>query len=466
MSLVQFLRILMARRWIILASLVTCVVVAVGVARVLPPRYTAKARIMMDTIKPDPVTGQVIATQAMRGYTKTQMELIQDYRVAGEVVDKIGWTNDPGIAAAYEAQSDGSTDLRRWAAQRIIDNTSVDLVENSNIMEIGYQGPSPQIAKAVASALRDAFIEASLRLKTDSAGRTAEWYKDQAEKSQKALASAEAAKSKFEQENGLVATAAGTDAESAKLQAMQGAILQARAGQIGGETAAQNMASGNGGIVDQLKVQLATMNDQIEQAGERFGPKHPGYQALLARRKLVQSQLSHEMGVARAQSAIITGGGRRSVASLQADYDAQKAKVLGMQDKLNTLAQLQREVDLRRSLYEKAAARTADLRLQADVSETGLVILGDAITSNRPSYPNMPLIAGLSVAFGLGLGLALALMTEMLARRVRGAEDLGFAAKVPVLAVIAGAPRSPMRARIRSLLTRNKSETPDWQPAQ
>ena len=466
MSLIQFLRILIARRWIIFGALITCVVVAVSVAKLLPPRYTAKARIMMDTIKPDPVTGAVIATQAMRGYTRTQMELIQDYRVAGEVVDKLGWAGNPNIIAEYQATSDGSTDVRRWAAQRIIDNTGVDLVENSNIMEITYQGQSPEIAKAIAGALREAFIDASLRLKTDAAGRTAEWYTEQSDKAQKALVAAESAKSKYEQDNGLVSVAGGGDSETARLQALQGALVGARSMQTGGETQAAGVASGNGGIVDQLKMQVATLNDQIEQASERLGSAHPGYRALLARRSLVQSQLSREVSEARAAGAQLSGGARQSVAALQSDYDAQKAKVLAMQDKLDGLAQYQRDVDLRRAQYEKAAARTADLRLEANVSETGLVILGDAITSNKPTYPKMPLVTGLSIAFGLGLGLALALVTEMLARRVRGAEDLSFASKVPVLAVIAATPRSPLRERLRSLLTRKKSDTPEWQLAQ
>ena len=94
-------------------------------------------------------------------------------------------------------------------------------------------------------------------------------------------------------------------------------------------------------------------------------------------------------------------------------------------------------------------------------------MLGDAIADKKPSWPKIPLIGALSVAFGLGLGLALALLTEMLARRVRGSEDLANASKVPVLAVIGAARRSRTRERIRNLLTRgNRGTAPQWQPAQ
>jgi hypothetical protein len=47
-------------------------------------------------------------------------------------------------------------------------------------------------------------------------------------------------------------------------------------------------------------------------------------------------------------------------------------------------------------------------------------------------------------AFGIGLllGLLTAFLMELLARRVRGVEDLAGAINVPVLGVIAGPPRA------------------------
>ncbi len=464
MSLIQFLRILIARRWIIFATLITCMVVALGVAKILPERYPAKARVLLDIIKPDPVTGQIISSGFARSYTKTQMELIQDYRVAGEVVDKLGWAQNPAVIAAWQADTGGVGDIRRWGAQRIIDSTSVDVVEGSNILEITYQAPNPETAKTIANLLRESYIDASLRFRTDSAGRTAEWYREQAERAQKLLAAAEAASSKFQQDHGIVLGAGGAEAESAKLIGLQQALLAAR----GGEGATQIQATiqaNNSSVVDQLKMQVAQINDQLEQAGEKLGTEHPTYKAILARRELMNAQLAKETAAARANSAVTTGSSRSNVAQLQAEYEAQKAKVLGMKDTLDQLAQLQREVDLRRSQYEKAAARTADLKLESDVSESGLVVLGDAISSGTPSFPNWLQISGLSFAFGLALGVAVAVITELLARRVRGAEDLGYASKAPVLAVIADAAPSRWRQWLRKLLSR-RNRAGSLQPAQ
>ncbi|QXQ08296.1 exopolysaccharide biosynthesis protein EpsF [Sphingosinicellaceae bacterium] len=456
MSLIQFLRILIARRWIILGCFLSVTVIAMAVASRLPERYPGAARVMMDVIKPDPVSGAVIATQFVRGYTKTQTELIKDYRVAGEVVDKLGIATRPEAIAEFNAKSDGSTDIRRYFAQKVIDHTDAKLVENSNILEITYEAANPMVAKNTVSAIRDAFIDASLRFRTDSAGRTADWYRQQAEKAQVSLVAAETTKSNFERANGLVMGAGGVDAETAKLQGLQSALLSARssAGQQDFQLA-QTM--GNSGMVESLKMQLAAADEQIQLAGERLGSANPNYQALLQRRTLLQRQLAKETAVSRATGGSAQSASRRNVAELESEYNAQKAKVLSSKDKLDKLGALQREVDLRRSQYERAAARTADLKLEADVDETGLVPLGAAVSSGSPSFPNIPMIALLSAFGGLALGLIAAIGVELLGRRVRGSEDLIAAAKVPVLAIIADAARSPFRDWVRKRLTRRRN---------
>ncbi len=464
MSLAQFLRILIARRWIIFTTLITCVVVALGVASTLPERYPARARVLLDIVKPDPVTGEMIGPGAARGYVSTQIELIQDYRIAGDVVDKLGWAQNPGLIAAWQADTGGSIDFRRWGAQRIISGTEVNLIAGSNILEISYQSPDPELSKQVVTLLRESYIDNSLKFKTDTAGRTADWYREQSDKAQESLAQAEAVKTKFERENNIVVGPSG-ESEQSKLISLQTALMQARGGATQQE--AMQGSSVTTGVVDQLKVQLATLNDQIEQAGEKLGLEHPTYKAMISRRNLLNREISRETSVQNSNRAAIGSAGQRTVAALERDYETQRVKVMGMKDKFDQLAQLQRDVELRRAQYEKAAARTADLKLASNVSESGLVILGDAIGTSVPSFPNWPQVWGLSIAFGLGLGLVLAVFTEMLKRRIRGTDDLGFASKSPVLAVVADVAPSPWRDRITRLLSRRRRPVDaGWQPAQ
>jgi succinoglycan biosynthesis transport protein ExoP len=419
MSLVQFLRILYARRLILLAALLGCFTIAFITAMVIPPRYTATTRILLQVGTPDPVTGAVIGDRAMWPFVKTQIELIKDYRTAGRVVDALGWENNPDLVTEYNKSSESSSvDLRRWLAQRIINGTGAALAGNgAGILEISFTSSSPDSAKQIADLIRAAYVEESLRFRRANAGRIADWYGEQSEKALARLAAAEKKRNDYAKEQGIVLDSSNTDVESAKLTALTG--QSAMAGLGGGGIVTQ------GGLspVDQLDTQIA-------QASMSLGPNHPTMIALKRQRAALAS----------APAAGVSGG--VSAAKIESAFNAQKSRVLGQRDAIDQLRQMQNEIDLRRDQYLKGAQRVADFQLQANVGETGMEPLGDASAPEKPSFPNVPAILAGSIAIGAALGVCLALLVELLGRRVRSDDDLGYATGAPVFAVV-GTRRAP-----------------------
>lgn len=454
MSIIQFLRILLARWKMILATLLGCMIVASSVAMMLPKRYPATARVLLD-LKSDPVTGEAINARGS-GYLGTQTQIIRDMRVAGSVVDRLGLLNDPGLIAAYEASGRSSTDggMRAWLGQQIIDTTSSGLISGSNILEIRFESSTPERAKQIVGVIREAYISESLRLRTDSAGRTGSWYREQTEKARIELSEAEARMSAYMTEHSIIMVN-GMDSESAKLNSLQAALQQAQGMESSNAvTTSQRLA--NDPVADQLQIQLSQIEDELALANARLGAEHPSYKAILARR----NTLAKQVGQARSKSAsgvsAVTGAARQSVAALEGQVEAQAKLVLGRKPVLDELVRLSREVELKRQQYENASARTDQLNLQADQSEPGIVIMGDPTVSRTPSYPKIPIIIMLSAVFGLGLGLVAAVIAELIARRVRGHEDLAFAAGAPVLVVIGQTAPSPLRYRLQKLLGRRR----------
>ena len=124
------------------------------------------------------------------------------------------------------------------------------------------------------------------------------------------------------------------------------------------------------------------------------------------------------------------------VAKIQSAFENQKSRVVGQRDKVDKITQMTRDIDVKRDQYLKAAQRTADLRLQSTTAESGVSLLGEATVPDKPSYPKIPLIMFGALGFGLALGIGLSLLVEMLGRRVRSDEDLVFATKSPVFAII------------------------------
>lgn len=446
MSIFQFLRILWAHRWLTVATTAATIVGAFVALLIVPPSYEAKTRVMLNLLRPDPVTGEVIANANSRTYMATQMELIKDFGVAGQAVDNLGWAASPQYVQEYQNAHNNDVDIRKWLSQRVIAHTDVSAVPGTNILEISYRATSAAESKAMADQLRNAYLDSALQSRRREATKTADWYAQQAAQEQAALNAADAAKTKFEKESGIVMQADNTDVDTARLRALAGQ------GAIGAPMIAAPQVSA-------AAMELATLDSQISQLSQSLGPNHPQMIAMKARRNVLAQAASRDAAAASRAAAGAAGAG---AGALEAAVRAQTSKVIAKRDKIERLNQLQAEVNLRRAEYEKSMGRIAELRKEAAIADTGISAMGDAVMPQSPKFPNKPLILGGAIGFGFALGVGLSLLVELFARRVRGPEDLQLIFDVPLLAIIAtrptrqvevarpaaaGAPRWPGRRR-------------------
>ena len=427
MSLIQFLRILAARRGIILAAFLSCFIVALVMIQILPKRYEATARVMLDTVSPDPVTGVSVGS-GYRAFVTTQTELIEDEQTAARVVDKLGWASQPDLIAAYANVSGGKgTEIRHWLALQLLEATKAQIIEPSNIIQIKYSSPNPEAAKQIAGTIRQVYIDTTIEMRRQTASRDAEWYGQQTEKAKVSLTQAEAARSKFAKENGIALQPNSIDVESAKLATLTG---QSAAASSVLQTQSTDAPPPPGGAM----LQLAAINQQIAQAAQTLGPNNPTYQSLLRQKTVIEGELAREKASLAAYNKRPSTSA--AVAQIDAAYNAQKARVIAQRDSLDKIGQINSDIDIKRDQYLRAAQRAAQLKLESSTAETTITPLGEATVPDQPSSPKVPLIMFGAVGFGLALGVGLALLIELFGRRVRCDEDLEFAAKAPVFAII------------------------------
>lgn len=421
MNVFQFLRILWAYRLIISGCAAVALIGAVVFVQLATPRYEAQSRVMLDIVKPDPVTGQVISSPFVRAYSKTQVELVKDYQVAGRVVDNLGWATNPAVQNWFKNQvKDSHIDFRSWASKEIVEGTKARLIEGSNILEITYTSASPTRAKEVTEALRKAYVDLALQSRQEAAKRNAEWYETQAEKAKGLLLRSEEAKANFERETGIVLQDGQVDLESARLAA------------LASQGATPIIAPAAGGAASPSENSLALLEAELSQASKTLGPNHPQLLEMRRRRELLAAQVARERNAGGAASAAAVSAARASSGMLE----AQKAKVMAQREQVERLRLMQADVNLRRDQYNQAATRAAQLRQEAEVAVTGVTPLGAAVTPQNPVFPNKGLIVGSALPLGAIFGLLVGLVLELVGRRVRSAEDVALAIGAPVLGVI------------------------------
>lgn len=441
MSITQFLRILMMRRNIIIVSLLASILAGVAIVKLIPKQYEATSRVMLEIIRPDPVTGEVLSSSYARAYTKTQIELIKDYRVAGRAVDKLGWTGSADMAAQYQ-QSNSDQPFRRWLAGIITEGTEATLIDASNILEITYRGSSPAEAARIANALQEAYEEQTIQFKRQDAQKNARWFAQQTTELRTRLAQAEARKAEFEKANDIVLQDEGVDTDSARLQALASSAPVAPVSvapmpvQVSGPGPAQ--------------MQLAQVEAAIATASRTLGPNHPDYVALLRQRDIAANAAAQERAAAAANA-------RASVApaptgpSVGALFNAQRERVLSQRGKLAEAKQMQNDVAVLRAQLNETQIKGAKEEQEAQSADAGLTLLSSATPPDSASFPKtIPVMLG-AIALGVGLGILLALLFELLNRKVRGPDDLAIDG-VPLIGMMQGRLVSDQPKRLGRIL--------------
>src|ERR1700733_2493956 len=108
-SIVQFWRVLQKRRWLVLGSLIAILVVVTAVSLILPKRYEASARILLDLDGNDNFgLEQVVMPIGLDLNTKleTQIRIVQSDTIAPSVIKQLALQSNKSFAGK-EASAPG-----------------------------------------------------------------------------------------------------------------------------------------------------------------------------------------------------------------------------------------------------------------------------------------------------------------------------------------------------------------------
>ncbi len=423
-------------RWRILLCALACFAGALTISLRLPKSYEAKARVLLELVRADPVTGISIGNKQTEAYVQTQQLLATSGRVGERVIEKLGWASNPAVVEAWQQQTGGNGDIRTWAASRLLGEVGAYPLEGGGTLEIVYRAPDPEAAEAIVRAIRESYIETALALQTEAAARRAERFAELLKPAQATLAKAQDELVRAQRETGTVLTPLGADVEAGKLNDLESSAITTR---LQAEHDAAESALRTSSIsADSLRRTLGQVEQQIALAERTMGPDNPDYQALIGRRNELIRQISREMAAIRNAASITGSAARQLAAAPEQAYQIERERVLGRAPQNLRISQALRLVALRQGEVTRLQNNLANAVQASERSESGLVVMGDVITNPHPVAPNIPLNSGLAVVFGIGLGLASVLIDGLARREVLGATDLAGASGVPVLAVVSG----------------------------
>lgn len=408
----RILRVLWARRLIIFTGTLGCALGGLAVIATSPPRYEATAKVELQIVMPDPVTGFFVTSKNVDAYVSSQVQTIRDFQVGVRVARDLGWLDSPDLQTVYATEPPGEgQDFEHWVAQRVTAAVSASLVEGSNILEIKYRAASPEIALLVVDKVRSGYIEAVTAGKRETAERSAARYQTLAEEAKAKLGTMQNDKLSVEQKTNVLLQQNGMDVESARLSGM----ATRRAPVVMPDQ--QQSASSS-------RLKLNEIESILASASQQMGPNNPQLVALRQRRDLLASQVALE----RSAASVYAGDILRGRAQLSAGGLAQQmSKVISQRTDLTGLRLMQDQIDVQRDRYTDTTKAAAQQKQLANVGDGGVTPVGLPEGSKKPAFPNKPLILLGSMGLGLMLSGLVALLIELFGRRVRAEQDLQLA---------------------------------------
>jgi chain length determinant protein EpsF len=460
MNVHQFLLILLARKKIILGTLLVTVLLALGWSLIQQKTYKATASVLLNYKGVDPVSGLTMPGNLMPGYMATQMDIITSKNVALRVVDSLRLASSPAVQAQWREASEGKGSVRDWLADLLLKKLEIMPSRESSVVEISFKGADPAFAAAVANAFADEYQKISVQLKTEPAKKASSYFNEQTKQLRDNLEAAQARLSKYQQEKGIVSLDNNrVDVELSRLSDLSAQLVAAQT-QAMEASSRERMATGvgspdvaNNALVQSLRVSLASGEAKLAEAASRYGLNHPAYQSAQAEVSKMRAELNAALGSVSKSVGANAQVYRQREAELRAELAAQKTRVLELNRTRDELGVLLKDLDSAQRAFDAASNRFSQTRIEAQAEQSDISILNPAVPPTEPAGPRVLLNTLVSILLGTILGVGLALLLELINRPVRSTGDVKDMLGIPVLGTIEWRMKRPRSGGIRALMT-------------
>ena len=432
--------------------------VAVGIL-LMPRAYRSQAKLFIrlgrENVILDPTTtlnqAPVVAVpQSRENEINSVIEILRSRLLLEEVVDRVGadavlgtggllpdFGRTPQTAGPAEP-----TEKRDRAVRKLNRKLEVDAVKKSNILVLTYDGPSPEIARAVVATLADLFLARHVQLnRTPGAQR---FLTEQAERLRAELTRSEEQLKDLQNRTGLFSpgdqremlvtrigrledelaqTAASLVSTEAEVRLVRDSLARLPETQVSARTKGMpNEAA------DKMREQLYVLElKELDLLG-RHPPNHPEVRLIHGQVAAAREILEREQ---RTREQVTTGPGRLheeaqltlvrrepAVVALRAKETLLKTQLEGERQALRCLNEnglrltaLQREVDLQAARYRKYSENLEQARIDRALEDeriSNINVVQPATYDAKPVKPRTTLLlaAGFLLALTGSLGLA------------------------------------------------------------
>ncbi|MDA8248314.1 MAG: polysaccharide biosynthesis tyrosine autokinase [Rhodospirillales bacterium] len=464
------------------------------------PRYTSEGSVIYEPsqyaaqelqsiLHEDPMTDAVMASQA---------EIVRSLSVASRLVDRYHLTDvpefnytlrppsllsrighaaqhllyavfdpvSPSLAAVFAAPvpkvPPSPQEVRHSVDQAVQDAINVEALRQSHVLSVKFTSENRQLAADAVNTIMDLYITDQLAAKFQAVRSASQWLETRAQELRKEVQGTEDKIAAYKAHTGLFqGVQAGLDTEqisrmTTDLVTAQNELAQAesRLDAARGRQGASAQAAVAPNVV-QARVQMDTLNAQLQSLLTRLGPNHPDVVSLRNQLRELQRAVGSEIGRTVAAADNDVRANRAKVAALQADLKAAQLQVDKNNQAMIPLNAMQRDADAARTLLQAVLTRVQTTAQQSAIEKPDARVISEALPPAEPSFPKTKILLPAAVVFGVVFGLLIVYLLELADSTFRSGDDVRAVLGLPCFSLIpAVRPRLLGRIRMEDYVVR------------
>jgi succinoglycan biosynthesis transport protein ExoP len=468
-ALGEYVRVLVKRKWTVLACLVTIFSIVAVASLKMTPVYEASGSIAINKADSGLVNFNNSPTFNVDYYDPTELEtevkILQSDLLALQVVKELGLDRRPeygGKSAALPSSLDLAPDPLQADNSRTSallggfrSSLRVTLAPNTHIIEVHYRSPDKDLAATVVNTLMSTYTENNFKSRFDSTMQASDWLSKQLVDLQMKVETSQEKLVHYQKEHEILGIDEKQNITTAKLDELNKALTAAESERMDKESVYRLVQAGDtetivsaanvldsagtqsaSGLLEGLRSKEADLKIQAAELNTQFGPAYPKLAQVNNQIKEIDSQILAET---KKLAGKIKG---QYMAALQREsmlHDAlekQKQEENKLNESAIEFSLLKRDLDTNRQLYEGLLEKLKEAGVSAGLRSNNFRIVDVARVPTAPVEPNIP--RNLAFAFMLGLtsGVGLAFLLEGLDSTVRTTEQAQMISGLPPLGMI------------------------------
>jgi polysaccharide biosynthesis transport protein len=454
-TLHEIWRVLRKRRLLVLGCLVGMVLLAAGVSMLLPRRYEAVARVVVNPqdsnalgLSPmDALSGNGLSNDIVQ---QTQVRVLQSNPVAWDVIKQLRLDQRRDFAGKL-VSAPGEAAEQIPAPRRVLllsafgAGLRVQAVPKTELIEVRFRALEPKLAASVANALTSAYIERTFRTRYEATVQASDWLSKQLDDLKKNVESSQQRFTEYQKKSGIIGTDETHNIFIVQLEELNKQMAGAKGERILREARYRVAVSGNPELIADvaptstlaiLRAQQADLKNQYAQLSAKYGSAYPRVEQVSTQLNQVEGSITTQVTEIRDKFQNEYRAALETELGLNTELEKQKQQAYKMNDAGIEFAILKRDFESSRDLYEDLMKKLKESGIVAGLHSTNVDVIDPAEVPTKPAEPRVMLNIAVGLMLGMFGGIGLAFLLENLDTTIRAPEYGEILVNLPVLGVV------------------------------